>query len=356
MGELTYGQADLCAAGLKLDKDRAQAIDYSIRVISSPITLIIPSKNYGLGTETDFYLDFKSYVSLFSKSVWIVLTSFGFLFSSCIIVITCHLQNQVLNIIHILSYYYLALLQIALSIKFTSKSIKYTYWLMSMFGTLMFIMYTCDLTASVTSGRHEKYPNSFDEIIQKEYEVYVTKGGLTESILKHANKGTSENVIYEMNTKLYVYPLDGNLEEWKNEVLTGTKRTFFGTTEEFIGDDRFEALTDFNNMIKTSLHLGFPKKSELTELFNFHLAKLMQSGTLEKIEQEWLKQNKPKDDMSTRIFVEDGKALGSKNLIFPGLTLVTCIILAFFMAGCELLMVKGKDMLRKPNSKTREKN
>ena len=64
--------------------------------------------------------------------------------------------------------------------------------------------------------------------------------------------------------------------------------------------------------------------SELTDLFNYHLTKLKESGVLAKIVSNWLSSTTP-DDLSHRIFVDDAVTLGLNHLVFP------CLV-AFF--GC----------------------
>ncbi len=346
VGELAYGRADLCAGGLGLDIGRTEVIDFSIPIIGSPFTLIIPNEDYKSTISEGAYLDYKSYFTVFSPYVWLMLITFALLFTTCIFLSFYCFKRSCDKVIKVFAQYGLAVMQKPLmdNIKLTHSQ-TFIYWLLSLYGMFIFIAYTCDMTAKMTTGAQKEYPDTFAKIADEKYKVYVSRGALPEAILKQAEKGTPENIVYENHVMLFDYPTDGNLEFINKEVLAESKQVYFGTTEEFIGDDRFKELVSFKDKVKKALHLGFQKDSDITDFFDFHLAKLIESGMVNKLVQKWHGQSKPKEDMSDRIFIEDAKPLGPKNLIFPSLCLVACMALSLVILIYERLKVKYKHTL-----------
>ncbi len=320
-------------------------MDFSMAILHSPFTLVVPNSQFYRDNNAVSYLKFHSYIHVFSMPVWIVLAIFSIIFSLCLALSLDHnkkIGRRLTAFLMFLPHYGLALLQMAPSTEGIKLSHNCTHCLMSLFGMIIFIVYTCDMTAEMTTGEQENLPDTFLGIIEENYEIYIGGGALTETILREANEGSVLNNVYENNVKVYQYPSDGNNEIILNEVLSKPNRAFFGAVEEYVDDNRFVISKGFKDEIQNSLHMGYQKNSDLTEFFDFHLTKLIQSGTVDKLIGKWLDQDKPEHDMTGRIFVEDARPLGSKNLIFPCLTLLACTVIAFFTLLLELFRNKIK--------------
>ncbi len=274
------------------------------------------------------------------------LIAFALIFTSCL-VISAYLDGKmtIIQCMVFVGHYGLALIQRCPSLEERQDLHKWTYWLLSMFGMFVFIAYTCDLTAEMTTSDKERFPETFSQVIQNDYEIYVMGGKLPEAILKEAAVGSPQKVMYEKNVHIYQYPPEGNMENIIEEIVYKPRRAFFGTAEQFIGDSRLMKLASFKDQIENTVHLAFKKDSDIKEFFNFHLAKLIQSGTVSQLEHKWRGQDKPKDDMSNRIFIEDFRPVGSKNLIFPSMTLLICTIASFLTAIFEVFRFQCQSKL-----------
>ncbi len=333
----------MCPGGLSLTIDRAQVIDFSMAIRNSLISLIVPNSKYYSNDNGASYLDFYSYLHVFSMPVWIVLAILSIIFSLCLALsFDYNIERRFYSYLKFLVQYGLALLQMAPSAKRINLSCNCMHCLMSLYGMIIFITYTCDMTAEMTTGEQDNIPETFLGIIDQNYEIYVRGGALTEAILRQAPDGSELKTVYDNNVRVYQYPSDGNNAAILTEVLSKPKRAFFGSVEEYVDDDRFDIFRGFEDKIQDSVHLGYQRNSDLTEFFDFHLAKLIQSGTVDNLIQKWLDQDKPEFDMTRRIFMEDVRPLGSKNLVFPCLIVLASTVIAFLILVFELFRNKVK--------------
>ena len=85
--------------------------------------------------------------------------------------------------------------------------------------------------------------------------------------------------------------------------------------------------------VKTPLCWAFQKDSELAEVFNYHLQKMRETGTMSYMRQQF-NFNKKKDAGK----VQDAHVLGFENVAFPFLALLTGVFLAFIQVGIEFVM------------------
>ena len=85
--------------------------------------------------------------------------------------------------------------------------------------------------------------------------------------------------------------------------------------------------------VKTPLCWAFQKDSELAEVFNYHLQKMRETGTMSYMRQQF-NLNKKRDARK----LQDAHVLGFENVAFPFLALLTGVSLAFIQVGIEFVM------------------
>ncbi len=326
MGYLVNDKADLCASGLGMEINRVEAIDFSLGILSTPYTLMIKDL---VSADSEAHLDYKSYLGIFSLKVWLSLVAFGILFAFCFWLSIHYCNTSEISYGGCFSIFCLSLMQKSYIFNFSTVSPTIVYWLMSLFGMVVYIAYTCDLTAKMTTGESNHFPSTFAQLVDEGYTIFVAKGGLPEVIMQQSPDEATK-IALDHNVLLYDYPLDGDLEPIIEQVLAKPKQVFFGTTLDLSRDDRLKVLKGFKDGVVKFTNLAFQKNSDITGLFNFHLTKVVQSGVLDKIEQRWLREDKPTNDMSLRIFVEDSKPIGPKSMMFPGCFLAFSVILSMF--------------------------
>ncbi len=345
VGHLAYGQADICAGGLSITLDRSEDIDFSVSLLNVPSTLVVGNPNYGSYVH-EAHLNMSGYLKVFSVPVWISLLAFALMFGMTLTMCGYDDRRRVLSVFAAsLSSYGLSLLQLCFRPSSPRVSAKMANLLMGIFGMTIFIAYTSDLTAQMTVGDQQRFPRTFWEVINEEYSIFVAKSASPGTYLKQSPSGSPEKIAFDKHVTLYDYPLDGNMEPIIQRMLKDPKTAHFGGSVDFLGEERVKEI-QFDSAVKGTVHFGFQKHSELRELFDYHLVKLDQSGTIDKIYQRWLGQSKPEEDLSDRIFVEESKPIGVKNMIFPGFLLLAFTLLASVIAiydKChDLLYNKGE--------------
>ena len=77
-------------------------------------------------------------------------------------------------------------------------------------------------------------------------------------------------------------------------VIEGVTPTPFGMTVLFSHlIELFQPVANFENAVNTQMGIGFPKGSELVELFSYQVLKMRQSGLLEKITFKYKENSNP---------------------------------------------------------------
>ncbi len=149
-----------------------------------------------------------------------------------------------------------------------------------------------------------------------------------------APKDSPKRKVYESHSLMVDYPGDGDLEPLTRQLLDGPKMAYFGAFVQFASDGRLLVVREFRDAnpnqfrlafqvtryrvpliaIYGNLNVFFQKNSEFRDLFNYHLSKLKQSGTLDRLGHLWLFGGRP-DDMSSRQ-VNQIPTFFSKNIFF----------------------------------------
>ncbi len=339
MGQLVYDRADLCASGLGMNVDRTRVLDFSMGLLPTPYTLVVRNNVW---TDEEAFISYRSYISLFNNHVWLALAAFGFCFSLWLKLHFNSLEiHNSLSYPECLSMFCLSLMQLNGPLGFSHVSPTYVHWLMNLFGMIVYIAYSCYLTADLTTGQSDKFPDNYTELIDEGYMFYVETGGLQEILIRQS-LGELGADVFDRHVKLFNYPLDGDMGPIIGEMLAKPKQVHFGTTLHLTTDRRLKVLKSFKGAVQKFANLAYRKDSEITDLFNFHLTKIAQSGALDKIKQRWLEEDRPTDDMTQRIFVEDSKPIGYESMVFPGAVLVVSTVLALFVLLLETYKKRGR--------------
>ncbi len=164
-----------------------------------------------------------------------------------------------------LSYCGLSVLQLSSSSStevatYSSKILLWTIWTS---GFFIFTAFTSDLTAIMTAGASQQLPKSFEDILDREYSIILSKGALAASILANSDPGTPARKVYDKQSKEIVYPLDGNLEPLISQIVDPPRTAYFGTFVQFTKDNRLLVVRDFKDITPTQFQLAFQALNKL---------------------------------------------------------------------------------------------
>ena len=108
------------------------------------------------------------------------------------------------------------------------------------------------------------------------------------------------------------------------------KMVFFSSTMAMIGCGGMNALR-LTDEVVSPLAIAFQEESELRELFNHHLLKMIESGVVKAITKKWL-------FLPDEVFeLHDPAVLGFNNVAFPFLVLLFWIVCSLVLSLIEHL-------------------
>ena len=317
LGVLQRGEADIVTTGTGLNLERNSVIDYLLPTESSVITLIAPKPR---GTSPNLWV----YVQVFGTLQWaIFLAIIAMLVIFYSIVKLSHdngVLNPTINIIASgISMAFLFVIQLgdhSYDNRITSKIMSFTLAILTM---LMFIHYTTDITAEMTSGYNEMPVRNFEDVIHYGYKVIIDSYYFKD-MLATSTPGTAKFQVYKK------YIEHGALEDI-TKILSEPKTLYFGP-KEWTSDDYIALKID--DQYKAYGGLILQKDSEFLPAFNHYLMKEFEHGILRRILRE---------EEQMMIGILEPEPLGYDNVIFL-FTLLGAGISASMVIGLVELMIK----------------
>ncbi len=338
VGQLSRRDVDICIAGLTVNVARQTAIDFTVGVIADPMSVVIGTEGQG---KRD--INTMAYLSVFSLKTWcamlvITLTTF---FCFALFLQQPLLRdgrNPVISFFHGLVFFLRSLIQVAVGSLASSHSLSFKVIFLSCAWVCFFAFqgYVGDLTAVMTARPPKVTIKSFQDLIDNNFELYLSKGTISETFFEEAPEDSAMARIYKEKTTMTTYDKKiAHLQ--KMEILTSVPRSaLYANVYQFRNETaRARPLMDFQEMTKGVLGFGLQKDSEFKPAFNYYIVKLRELGILDEIFARWIKENMP-DDMSERIFVEDASVLGYDNLFFPAM-----VLLAGFIGGVVVVLYEA---------------
>ncbi len=99
---------------------------------------------------------------------------------------------------------------------------------------------------------------------------------------------------------------------------------------------------DFGQRAPFQIGIGLQPGSELKQVLDHHVLKMVQSGLVRSLFSKWVLRRGP-EDRSARFFVEDAEAVGSENLYFPTAVVAIGVALgAAFLSAEKLHSVRSR--------------
>ncbi len=332
-------------------ESRAHVLSYSASVYTSPITMIIPTREKGNET-----VDFLVFLNVLQLKAWqglllCILLTAG-LYSLLHRMAAVH-SNRSYNVLLALDFgmhsVILSLLQQQSDTvqeqcaqgrknknQFTTR-IVYLTTNLSMF--LIFVVYSSDLTARMTAGAPEAVPNSFQDVYKYSYTLVYLKDTAEEKILSSGPEGTFKQKVFEERSKGVT-----SVAELIDELVTGDKVVGFHYHDSHVATGPelgVKSNPKFDEPYNLVGAFALPKDSPLLKLFNYHVSRLKQFGVWRKITGEWIHKRKPQDS-SHSYFVGDAFPLGYSNLVSLVVVLLVGVGVTFLVLVAERYVIMLK--------------
>jgi hypothetical protein len=334
VGQLSRREADICAGGLTITQERAQAIDYSLGLIED--TVSISMINPALTGVSTRQINLMVFLGIFTKHAWLLILVVVITISGCHAVtrlpIKDYLKLHYLTVGFCGGFYnfFLDIMQRGPSIENVEGiSMKILALTSATTAYFLFSFYTGDLTASMTVGNQEISIRSLQDVLDSDYTLSVAENAVYHDLFKNSDPGSVHGKLYRSGK---LQPVDYN--EFKR---TKPPNHLFFDSQYAVLEPEWLFQKQFDDTIIGQLAFAFQKNSEIKPLFDYSIIKLMQSGVRKELAFKWLSEYKP-NDMSHRIFIEESLALGYEHLFFPTLVMLVGFLIGLALFGMELLV------------------
>ena len=212
---------------------------------------------------------------------------------------------------------------------------------------ILFIYYTTDITAKMTSGPPKIPIRTFDDVIKHDYKV-ISNVAFSKWVLADAKQGSAKRKVHELyfeNKQTENLSFRQGLVKMMNDVINNPK-TLYHTFEGYLipNDPQHKALADqvfalkMDDVIYAPSSLPLQKDSEFLPLFNHHILKCIESGLLRKVYLKYYKDLYVKENFE----MTEPEPLRYNNVMFPFIYLGIGIALALVMAVAEIVTMSLK--------------
>ena len=243
IGLLQRKEVDVLSMGLGINYERSFVIDYPLATQRQPITLIAGVPKGG------------------GPNMWVYIQVFG-VYQWITFVMLLTLMGAALSLLNIVSkddtdrvsayssfaivYFYV--IQMGSHTSSRQLAARLLTLTASLLTLLIWIYYTNDITAKMTSGTPKIPIRTFDDVIYHDYKV-ISNSPYYASMLEAAGTGTAKNKVYNS----YLEKIDGNNKKWEetwtealNTVIRDPKTLYYAGVSVIVSDpkDSSKTLTD----------------------------------------------------------------------------------------------------------------
>ena len=328
IADLVHRRADFSACGLTVTTDRQAAADFNLGIIEDTMTLVIAVPK----GET---MNFSVYIHVFTDMVWLLMFIVVALLATGMVAISTLGPEQYhrardsegFYLWHAVSSVLLSMIQRDYIMTRRKKASKAIFVSTSVYAYLLFTYYNGVLTAHMTTSAPPVQISSFQDILDKDMNVYVWGTSSGEEIFASSPKGSPMQQAYKqmasrVKSNKYIYSDQAAVQK----VMEDQTKAFFGSTSGLLSYPEVIVLK-IEESSTTHLSIALQKNSELTKLFDYHLGKMLQSGLIRKMRNKWLLKDRVSGTVNGNLG-EAANPLGYDNLLFPFLGLVGGVILS----------------------------
>ena len=204
-----------------------------------------------------------------------------------------------------------------------------------MLTLLVFVCYSSDITAIMTSTKSDNPVRTFEDVIHHDYKV-VAVNSYTANLMRSAKEGSAKREVY----KNYIH--SSTYEEAIEMVIEDPKTLFYSWEGVLVDEDmqRFQGQVYALKMDDATYSLmafGLRENSEFRQMFNYYLQKQLEHGIIKRL---YLKYHNSLF-VHERFGMNDAQPMGMENSIFLFFILGTGIAASLVIGTMERLMKKN---------------
>ena len=192
-----------------------------------------------------------------------------------------------------------------------STSTKLILLSSSFFAYLVFTFFACDLIAGMTTETVDIPIRSFQDVLDRGYHVITKVSSSDHAALKGAEKGSAMHKVYYNTMHGHNDKLLVDSSDLLRKITTEEKTLLWSSGDITLGSlGLFETL-QLDETKYTQTGWGIQMNSEYSELLNYWLHHLDQTGIKDRMWQEWTYER------HEEFTVSDAECLGYDNIAFP---------------------------------------
>lgn len=339
IGVLQRKEADVCSAGIGIKIERSSAIEYPMPTYRDTVTLIAANSQ---GTAINMW----AYLEVFGVTQWCIFIALLFSFVA-IDTIFYNLSQQNPHSPHISSAITATITAFLFTIQLGENNVKNLGKRMltltiSMMTLLMFVYYTTDITAEMTSGPPGIPIRNFEDVIHYKYTVFA-KSSYLSSFLADAPPGSAKNLVHEMYFEQVPSDIKPALKlKSEPKSLWYTVSALSVPSEKWDLDrDELSAYDELHPLKMDDesyayATLALQKDSEFLELFNYYILKEYEHGILKKLFHTYYTKLYTREQFS----MSEPQPLGYESVLFTFSCLGLGATTSLGIAIVELIAIK----------------
>ena len=323
LGLLHSGIADTTSCTVTMTPERGADFQFSSVVNVGKITLIMALPKTTL---TNFWV----YVQVFRPELWLIIF-LGWIFLAAVL----SFINRKLNIIQAFETVFAFLIQRGDdqtgNTRIAFKVVNFTSALTCF---LIFTSYTALLTASMVTRPFLPTMQTFADVMNEGYKLFLLKGSSSELAFRHAPAGSDRHKIFHdqilgnKGERLYTVGNDA-LKILEND----PKSLVFEWVSAFRHHPGVIALPGFKDYDKVQAAFALPKDSEIAGTLNHQLKKLKEAGVTTKKKLEWFESDTYESETNV------AEALDYNNVIFPFMSMAGFFAFSIFVSLIERIVI-----------------
>ena len=353
VGNLQFGKVDTISSGLGITLQRSYAINYPIATNRSPLTFIaaIPK-----GSTPNMWV----YVGVFGIYQWMIFLIALLLVATALSLMEILSEDQSdrefgteresqKNLLDssasALAMVCLYTLQMGSHTESKQLAPRFLTITACMLTLIMFIFYTGDITAQMTSGPGEIPINNFQDVIYHGYKV-ICQSTYYENVLATAKPGSAMLEVYDNHfDKKEEEDMDNSIEGLREVIQDPESKTLMyaspdsympKTPAEKAVTDQIFPLKKLDDTLYSIGTLALTKDSEFHQIFNHYILKALETG-----EYKRLYHNHHMDLFIKESFnMPEPQPLEITNVMFCFICLAFGICLSFIQVMIEFLRKK----------------
>ena len=335
LGILQRNEADIVSVLMGMGAQRCSVIDCSAPTLRDTITLIseIPK-----GTAINIWV----YLKVFGVIQWSI---FFTMLIVCVIMIIFsktlrreEIEQSKLRIaFEAIETTYLFTIQLGDHVNTRSLGTRLLLLTTSILTLLMFVYYTTDITAEMTSGSPKIPIRTFEDVIYHDYKVIVPNV-YYKSILAASKPGSAKHEVY----KKYI---EGATEQGMEKIGAEPKILMYASATSIVPSYHLQEVNTLYDQLVAlkmddSAHVistfGLQKDSEFLDLLNYYLLKEIEHGIVYRLKRNYYKPLYIKEQFG----MSEPQPLGYGNVIFTFACLGIGMSTSLGIAMVELIVMK----------------